>query len=105
MDIPDPDNILQVLFGSDSKINYAKYHNFEVDQALMAGRLMSNPVERAKIYQRIEDIVISELPIIPLVHLNIDQAYQENVNGIELSALGRHKTSLHRVWLSPGENK
>jgi ABC-type transport system substrate-binding protein len=105
MDIPDPDNIMQVLFGSDSKVNYMRYHNAEVDRELIAGRLVLDPAERAKIYQKIESIVERELPIIPLIHLNIDQAYQPNVNGIELNALGRHKTSFHRVWLSSGESK
>ncbi|MEN6438851.1 MAG: ABC transporter substrate-binding protein [Syntrophobacter sp.] len=105
MDIPDPDNILQVLFGSDSKVNYIRYRNPDVDRALLDGRRMLNPAERAKIYQKIENIIVYDLPIIPLVHLNIDQAYQSNVNGIELNALGRHKTSLHQVWLSSSENK
>jgi ABC-type transport system substrate-binding protein len=105
MDIPDPDNIMQVIFGSDSKVNYMRYHNAEVDRELIAGRLVLDPAERAKIYQKIESIVERELPIIPLIHLNIDQAYQPNVNGIELNALGRHKTSFHRVWLSSGESK
>jgi len=105
MDIPDPDNILQVLFGSDSKVNYSRYRNAEVDEALIEGRIMLNPADRAKIYQKIENIIVCDLPIIPLVHLNIDQAYQSNVNGIELNALGRHKTSLHQVWLSSSESK
>lgn len=105
MDIPDPDNILQVLFGSDSEVNYVGYHTPDVDKALQEGRLMLHPGERAKIYQDIESKIAHDLPIIPLVHLNIDQAYQANVHGIELNALGRHKTSLHRVWLSTSENK
>lgn len=105
MDIPDPDNILAVLFGSGSKVNYMRYHNREVDKALAEGRLMFNSTERAKIYQNIEDAIVRELPIIPLIHFNIDQAYQSDVNGMELNALGRHKMSLHGVWLSPGGNK
>lgn len=103
MDIPDPDNIVQPLFGSDSKVNYIRYTNFEVDQALRAARLMLNSAERAASYHKIEGMIINELPIIPLVHLNIDQAYRSNVNGNELSALGRQKTSLYGVWLSPEE--
>ncbi|MEM5787761.1 MAG: ABC transporter substrate-binding protein [Syntrophobacteraceae bacterium] len=105
MDIPDPDNILRVLFGSNSNVNYIRYENEEADRALLAGQLMLNPVERAKIYQGIETLITREMPIIPLVHLNIDQAYQSDVNGIELNALGRHKSSLYQVWLSPGTNK
>jgi ABC-type transport system substrate-binding protein len=105
MDIPDPDNILQVLFGSDSKVNYMGFHDLEVDKELITGRLMLNPAERAGVYHKIENMVIDELPLIPLAHINIDQAYQPDVDGIELSALGIHKTSLHGLWLSPGDNK
>jgi ABC-type transport system substrate-binding protein len=100
MDIPDPDNILQVLFGSDSDVNYMHYRNPEVDRRLRSARIMMQPEDRGTLYQSIESLIVQASPVIPLAHLTIDQVYQSNVQGIELNALGGHKSSLRQVWLS-----
>jgi ABC-type transport system substrate-binding protein len=100
MDIPDPDDILQVLFGSDSDVNYMHYQDPDVDQMLRSARILIQPAERGAIYQKIERKVAQASPVIPLAHLTIDQVYLSNVQGIELNALGSHKASLHQVWLS-----
>lgn len=105
MDIPDPDNLLQVLFGSDSDVNYMRYRNPEVDGMLRSARIIFEPMDRAEIYERIEDLVVRTTSIIPLVHLSIDLVYQSNVQGIQLNSLGAHNMSLHQVWLSFWEQK
>ncbi len=105
MDIPDPDNILQVLFASDSNINYMRYKDSEVDRLLRAARIQFEPAERAGIYQQIQELILKTAPVIPLVHLSSDQVYQSNVQGIQLNALGGHKSSLYQVWLSHNGNK
>jgi MarR-like DNA-binding transcriptional regulator SgrR of sgrS sRNA len=50
-------------------------------------------------YQKIENLVLEAMPLVPLVHLSIDHVYQANVRGVQLNALGDHALSLHRVWL------
>ncbi|MHC1729736.1 MAG: ABC transporter substrate-binding protein [Syntrophobacteraceae bacterium] len=104
MDIPDPDNILQVLFGSDSNVNYMHYSNPEVDSMLQAARVTLGLAERAAIYRKIEDLVMQSMPVIPLVHLNVDQVYQSNVHGIQMNALSGHK-ALYQVWLSGEDSR
>jgi oligopeptide transport system substrate-binding protein len=101
VDIPDPDNIFQVLFGSDSNLNFMRYNNKEIDRMLHLARTLAQPMERAEMYQRIEEIILDSTPLIPLVHLSIDHAYQANVHGMHLNALGGHAVSFHRVWLDP----
>jgi ABC-type transport system substrate-binding protein len=101
VDIPDPDNIFQVLFGSDSNLNFMRYNNQELDRMLYFARTLLQPMERADMYQRIEQIILDSPPLIPLVHLSIDHAYQANVHGMHLNALGDHAVSFHRVWLDP----
>jgi oligopeptide transport system substrate-binding protein len=98
-DIPDPDSILQPLFGSDSNVNYMRYRNDTVDQMLRVAGATIQPAERAPMYQKIENLVLETLPLVPLVHLSIDRVYQANVRGVQLNALGDHALSLHRVWL------
>jgi ABC-type transport system substrate-binding protein len=98
-DIPDPDSILQPLFGSDSNNNHTHYRNDTVDQMLRSASATIQPAERALMYQKIENLVLEALPLVPLVHLSIDHVYQANVRGVQLNALGDHALSLHRVWL------
>ncbi|MFZ2444941.1 MAG: ABC transporter substrate-binding protein, partial [Syntrophobacteraceae bacterium] len=54
-DIPDPDDILRPLFSSQSQFNYMRYENEEVDRMLQEALAIVDPVERATVYQRIEE--------------------------------------------------
>lgn len=104
MDIPDPDNILQVLFGSDSNVNFMRYRDPEADAMLRTARTVLEPAERAAIYRKIEDRVMQSMPVIPLVHLSVDQVYQSNVHGIQMNALAGHK-ALYQAWLSGADDR
>jgi ABC-type transport system substrate-binding protein len=101
VDMPDPDNIFQALFGSDSNVNYMRFHDQELDRKLQLARRAYQPVERAAMYQEIEDQVLKAQPLIPLVHLSIDHVYHANVHGITFNALGDHAISFHKVWMDP----
>jgi len=98
-DMPDPDSFLYPLFASDSPVNFMRYQNKEVDQMLLTARGIVDPVERSKMYQRIEEIVLKSSPLIPLFYLSIDRAYQPTVQGIQLNALAVELMTLHRIWL------
>jgi ABC-type transport system substrate-binding protein len=101
VDMPDPDNIFQALFASDSHVNYMHFHSGEIDRMLQLARRIYLPTERALTYQQIENQVLAAQPLIPLVHLSIDHVYHANVHGVQLSALGDHVVLFHRVWLNP----
>ena len=98
-DIPDPDSFLYPLFASDSPVNFMRFKDSHVDKMLLAARGMVDPVKRAKMYRKIEALVLKSSPIIPLLYLSIDRVYQPGVQGINLSALGAHTMTLHRIWL------
>ena len=98
-DMPDPDSFLHPLFASDSPVNFMRYKNKDVDQMLLTAREIIDPVERAKMYQRIEEIVMKSSPLIPLFYLSIDRVYQPTVEGIQLNALAAELMTLHRIWL------
>jgi ABC-type transport system substrate-binding protein len=72
-----------------------------LDNMLRLARRTLLPTERAAMYQEMEDLVLASQPLIPLVHLSIDHVYHANVHGVQLSALGDHVTSFHKVWLDP----
>jgi ABC-type transport system substrate-binding protein len=98
-DMPDPDSFLYSLFSPDSSVNFMRYQSKDVDRMLLKARRIVNPVERAKMYQQIEALVLESSPMIPLFYLSIDRVYQPTVGGIQPSALGAHTMPLHRVWL------
>ena len=98
-DIPDADDILRPLFSTDSQFNFTRYRNAKVDEMLHKALGIVDPVERAGLYRQIEEGILDSGPIIPLAHLITDFVYQPNVQGIEVSALGAHTMSFHRVWL------
>ena len=98
-DMPDPDSFLHPLFASDSPVNFMRYKNKDVDQMLLTAREIIDPVERAKMYQRIEEIVMKSSPLIPLFYLSIDRVYQPTVQEIQLNALAVELMTLHRIWL------
>jgi ABC-type oligopeptide transport system substrate-binding subunit len=98
-DIPDADDILRPLFSSHSQFNFTRYQNSEVDEMLQKALGIVDPVERARLYQQIEEKILKSSPVIPLAHLSIDYVYQPNVQGIEVSSLGAQTMSFNRVWL------
>jgi ABC-type transport system substrate-binding protein len=98
-DIPDPDSFLYPLFASDSPINFMRFKDSDVDKMLLAARGIVDPVKRAEMYQEIEALVLKSSPIIPLLYLSVDRVYQAGVQGINISALGAHTMTYHRIWL------
>lgn len=98
-DMPDPDSFLQPLFGSSSRVNFMRYRNEEMDTLLAKMSRLVDPLERARLCQRMEEVVAESVPLIPLFYLSVDRVYQPYVRGIEVSALGEEATSFYRVWL------
>jgi ABC-type transport system substrate-binding protein len=98
-DIPDPDNVLGILFHSKSRYNYFRYANPEVDRLLERGRTELDPVRRAETYRKAESLILADVPVIPFLQLAFEQAYQPYVRGVEVSALGAPYVPMRKVWL------
>ncbi len=104
-DMPDPDNFLLPLFGMGADANFMRYRDEHVDRMLNEARTIADPVERAKMYQSAQTEILMACPLAPLVHLSIDSAYQDEVQGVHVTALGTHSMSYHKVWLKePGSS-
>lgn len=100
-DIPDPDSFMQPLFASDSQNNFNRFQREEIDRTIREAQGMADPLKRAGLYSALEEDILTQVPIIPLFHLSIDSVYKPQVEGIEVSALGTHIISYHKVWLDP----
>lgn len=98
-DIPDPDDFLRPLFSSGSQTNFMRFRDAEVERLLQKAVGVGDPIERAGIYREIEEKILRQAPIIPLLYMSIDMVFQPTVHGIQASALGAHNLHFHRVWL------
>ena len=98
-DFPDPDNFLGTLFHSKSKYNYMAYHNPEVDRLLDRARTERDYLKRMEMYRKIEEIVLEDAPIVPMVNHLFQMVYQPYVRGIEVNALGGPYIPMKKIWL------
>ena len=62
----DPSGIATFV-RSDGTVNVAGYNNPEMDKLFDQDKLTIDPAERVKIYQKVNDLVIRDLPYIPLL--------------------------------------
>jgi oligopeptide transport system substrate-binding protein len=68
MDYPDPENLIDLHFFSESRQNSTFYSNTEVDALIQQARTEQDQEARLQLYQQAEEIIISESPWIPLFY-------------------------------------
>ena len=66
MDYPDPEDIIDLLFHSTSRQNNTHYSNPDFDAIVEEARTESDPTKRLQLYQDAEQILLEDLPWIPL---------------------------------------
>ena len=102
-DIPDPDNFLGILFHSKSKYNFMGYHRAEVDKILDAAKKEVNVLKRVDLYRKAEEMIMEDAVIVPTINHIFQQAFQPNVRGIEVNALGGPYIPMKKIWLKKEE--
>jgi oligopeptide transport system substrate-binding protein len=98
-DFPDPDSLFYSLFHSKSKNNFVAYSRPEVDRLLDKARAEKDYLKRMATYRKIEEIVLEDAPIVPMINHLLQLVYQPYVRGIELNALGGPYTPMKKIWL------
>lgn len=86
-DYPDPDNFLSLFLGSsgNSRTNWSSE---SFDQGVLKARLLLNPLERSKIYLKLQRQVIEdEAVIIPLYYEPNLALVRPRVKGFQLTAM------------------
>ncbi len=66
MDYPDPEDILDILFHSESRQNNSRYSNAEVDAKLEQARTEADTEKRLALYQEIEKTLIDDAAWMPM---------------------------------------
>ena len=65
-DSPDPQTFIDVLFRSNSAINYGGYANQKVDEYVVSAQTEQDATKRVKFYNDAEQIVVSDAAWLPL---------------------------------------
>lgn len=91
-DNADPDNFLYSLLDPDniSEVgnNLSRYRNEEVHQLLLAGQTELDEAKRLAIYLKVQELVLADVPTIPLIHTNTRVAQSPKVRGFKLHPTG-----------------
>ncbi|MGE8104491.1 ABC transporter substrate-binding protein [Allorhizobium sp. NPDC080224] len=80
----DPDPTLNTFFGSKGSQNLNGYSNPELDKLLADARTEVRQEERVALYSKINEILLGDLPTIPLYHPSWIYGARANVDGIEI---------------------
>lgn len=86
-DYNDPTTFLE-MFTSKSGQNDAGYSNPAYDDLLAQAVKESDPKKRDELLHAAEDIIMSDMPIVPLFHYTQPKGIQKNVKGVRVSPLG-----------------
>jgi peptide/nickel transport system substrate-binding protein len=89
----DPGAVLETLLKSDGGSNTGGYSNADMDQLLADGRTTFDRDARAKIYNRVQEIIASEAAMIPVFHVS-----QTNVSRAGLTGYAVHPTETY--WIT-----
>ncbi len=99
-DIPDPEDFLPDLVGTDGAHNFTGYTNPEVDALIEKARGETDPVKRISLYREAERKVLEDAPLIPVVFISTQVAFQGNVRNVDLPATGTPYLPLRKVTLT-----
>ncbi|MCI5180224.1 MAG: ABC transporter substrate-binding protein [Candidatus Electrothrix sp. AW3_4] len=75
----DPDFFLSEIFTSQGGSNFMGYHNAELDELVRKGKITFDQAERKKIYDRVQEIIYQESPVIPLFHQSLISAVRGDI--------------------------
>ena len=98
-DVPDPDNFLFKLFYSHSPRNLTGYANPVVDDLLLQARRERDVARRIDIYRRAEQMIVDEVPVVPVWHYTYERLFQSYVRNAEVNGLGDAYLPLRKMWI------
>jgi peptide/nickel transport system substrate-binding protein/oligopeptide transport system substrate-binding protein len=70
-----------------------------VDHLLDLARIERDYLKRMEMYRKIEEIILDDAPIVPMVNHLFQMVYQPYVRGVEVSSLGGPYIPMRKIWL------
>lgn len=93
MDYPSPQNYLEPIYSTNGSSNNFGYSNKKVDELIAQGNAAPTIDEGIEFYQEAEDIILSEMPNIPMWFGKVQAAHSERVENVVIDAFTRINTS------------
>ena len=87
-DYIDPQNFLSILMASDASLNFDKWTNREFDALCKTADSEADATKRSELYAKAEDIVLRDVPRIPIYHGVDGVLTSPRVQGIRYNLMG-----------------
>ncbi len=100
MNMPDPEDIIRPLFSSIGGSNLLGYANHEVNGLLKKAGAEKSWTRRIKLFRLIEEILLEDVPAIPLYSQQNQVAMQPYVRGVAVPPLGLYYLEARKIWLN-----
>ena len=88
MDYPSIENYLAPIFSKGASSNYYQYDNEEFQQLLTDGAAADDAEEANKLYQEAEQVLMEDMPAIPLWYGKTIMGWSENVDNVKATPFG-----------------
>ena len=85
-DYPDAENYLSLFYSKNwvpNGPNYTHFKNAQFDQWYLESSKETNDSNRITLYQKMDSLLISEAPIVPLYYDEVLRFYPKNISGLE----------------------
>ncbi|MEV0231154.1 ABC transporter substrate-binding protein [Nonomuraea sp. NPDC050786] len=92
IDYPSAENYLTPIFGTGSigtGSNYGGYSNKDFDELVAKGDQAADPAEGLKLYQQADDILLKDLPYIPVYFYRSNFGHSTKVKNVKLNLLNQ----------------
>jgi len=93
MDYPSPQNYLEPLFSTQAQppagSNSAFYSSPEFDALVAQGNQAASNEEAIELYQQADDVLLEDMPVIPMFFGLTQSVYSENVDDVFVDVFGR----------------
>lgn len=90
-DYPAIENYLGPVYTTTGSSNYYGYSNPEFDRLVAAGDAAATPEEALVYYQQAEDILVQDMPVVPLRYAQNNFGHSTRVKNVELDLFSRVK--------------
>ena len=89
MDYPSPQNYLEPLYGKGGSSNNFGYDNPAFDALIDEGNTAGSIQDGIAKYQAAEDLLLEDMPVIPMFFGRVTGAHSERVENVVIDAFGR----------------
>lgn len=93
MDYPSPQNYLEPIHATGASSNNTGYSNKEVDDLIKQGNAAADVDAGIDLYNQAEDLILQDMPIIPMWFGKVQGAYSDKVDNVVIDAFTSVNTS------------